>query len=174
MQEGPTVLLRVLVPVRLDLLHPRRIRLGVQHRDDDDGRAAPDGHLGDVGQRRGLRPPAYPQQPEQCEEAQHGADHDPRPAPQQLLERGRHQGRAGAVARGIGRRPRRLARGHGEVHGEGEGGGEGARRPAATGRREGEGRSGRRMGWERGYGIMLDARQANGEKQRSIVSEPPK
>ena len=115
------MLLGILLPVGLDLLHPRRIRTGVEHCDDDDGRAAANGDFGDVGQRHGAGAPAYyAQQPEQCEEAQYGADDDSGLASQHVSERGRHERRV--VARGIGRRPRvATLRRHGEVHGEGVG-----------------------------------------------------
>lgn len=85
------MLLGIVLPVRLDLLHPGRIRAGVQHCDEDDRRAAPDGDFGDVGQRRRAgRAAYYAQQPEQCEEAHDGADDDAGLAPQQASERWRH------------------------------------------------------------------------------------
>lgn len=113
------MLLSIVLPVRLDLLHPRWACAGVQHCDDDDGRAAPDGDFGDVGQgRRAGRAAYYTQQPEQCDEAQDRASDHTGSAAQQASERRRYKGCGLVVARGVGRRPRRLARRHGEVHGE--------------------------------------------------------
>ena len=63
------MLLSILLPIRLDLLHPRRIRIGVEDCDNDDGRTAADCNFRYVGQGRRTRTSAYyPQEPEQCEE----------------------------------------------------------------------------------------------------------
>ena len=115
------MLLCIILPVRLDPLHPSGICAGVEYGDNDNRRTTANGDLGDVGQGRWRASTYYAQQPEQCQEAQHSTDNEAGLVPQQISERRRHKRRGLIVARRIGRRPRGLARRHGEVHGEGVG-----------------------------------------------------
>lgn len=155
------MLLCVGISVPLDLGHPRRVRLGVDCRDDDHGGSRANSNLGQGDTCIAAARPA--EQPDQGQETQHPQHERPQPSTaQQVLQRGRDRERA-LVPGSVRRRARRLARRHGEVH-RGRGSGTGAAREAR------EARSAVRPGCERGTAVGGRRQRKDFQRRRAYFT----
>jgi hypothetical protein len=108
--------LRIVLAVVLELRYPSWIPLGIEHCDNDDGRAASYGDLCETG-CVGVAVPTRPaQQPKEREEAQNREHNYPQLVPSQQIPQHGRQPESALLSRGIWRGPRSLSGRHGEVH----------------------------------------------------------